>query len=254
MSTPPRLSIVIPAYNEASRITPSLQSILAFLEAEKLSAEVLVVNDGSTDGTADVVRRFVAPFARAGELRVLENPGNRGKGYSVKHGVLDSRGEHVLFTDSDLSSPIEEYRKLAAALERERASIAIGSRALDDSQVVVHQSWLRESLGRAFNLLVRSLTRLPFRDTQCGFKLFTREAARGVFALQTLDGFGFDVEVLYIAKLLGFRTVEVPVVWKNVEGSRVGAMSGARAFLDVLHVLKRSSNGAYRPARREGRG
>ena len=251
MSTAPGLSIVVPAYNEAARIVPSLESILAFVATEHVTAEVLVVDDGSTDRTADVVRGFIPRFAETAELRLLSNPGNRGKGYSVRHGVLESSGDEVLFTDSDLSSPIDEYRKLAEPIRRGKAAIAIGSRAIEGSQVVVHQSRVRETSGRLFNLLVRALTGLPFRDTQCGFKLFTRTAARAIFPLQTLDGFGFDVEILYIARRLGFPAVEVPVVWRNVEGSRVGMMNGAKAFADVLRVLKRDSNGLYRPS--EGR-
>jgi glycosyltransferase involved in cell wall biosynthesis len=254
MSTPapkgtPRLSIVLPAYNEASRIVPSLESIQDYLTSHRIDAEVIVVDDGSTDGTPDVVRRLIPRFERGSMLRVLLNPGNRGKGYSVRHGVLDSTGEQVLFTDSDLSSPIEEYAKLAAPIERREAAIAIGSRALPNSRVEVHQSRLREAYGRAFNAIVRAATGLPFRDTQCGFKLFTRAAAQSVFSLQVLEGFGFDVEILYIAKKLGIPAVEIPVVWRNVEGSRVRLMSGAQAFLDVLKVLRQDAKGGYTPPR-----
>ncbi|MBM3526326.1 MAG: glycosyltransferase family 2 protein, partial [Alphaproteobacteria bacterium] len=216
-----QLSIVIPAYNEAERIGPTLERILAFLEEEGIRAEALVVDDGSTDGTAEVVRAFAPRFATIGRLGLLDHERNRGKGYSVRQGMLAAGGEHVLFTDSDLSTPIEEYPRLAAPLRRGDAEIAIGSRALDRSRVQVRQTWIRETSGRTFNLVVRKLTGLPFQDTQCGFKLFTRRAAQAVFALQTLEGFGFDVEVLYIATKLGFRAVEIPVVWRNVEGSRV---------------------------------
>src|SRR5436309_1007258 len=181
---PRRLSIVIPAYNEESRILPTLEQIRSFLQAEKIDAEILVVNDGSTDRTAEVVEKQIASLRPIAELQVLHNPGNRGKGYSVRHGMLKAAGERVLLTDSDLSSPIEEYRKLAAPLDRGEASIAIGSRSLKESQVQTHQSWWREYSGRTFNVLVRTITRLPFRDTQCGFKLFTCEAVRAVFPLQ----------------------------------------------------------------------
>jgi glycosyltransferase involved in cell wall biosynthesis len=243
------ISIVIPAYNEAARIGPSLERVLVFIQEERVRAEVLVVDDGSSDGTAEVVRAFIPRFAAIGQLRLLENPRNRGKGFSVRRGVLEAGGVQILFTDSDLSSPIEEYRKLAAPIRRGDAAIAIGSRALEHSRVEVRQSWIRESSGRGFNVLVRTLTGLPFRDTQCGFKLFTRAAARSVFSLQTLDGFGFDVETLYIAKKLGFRTVEIPVLWRNVEGSRVRLLSGARAFVDVVRVLRHDAQGRYRGAR-----
>jgi glycosyltransferase involved in cell wall biosynthesis len=245
---------VIPAFNEAERIAPSLERVLVFIEQEQTRAEVLVVDDGSADGTAEVVRAFVPRFAGIAPLRLLENGRNRGKGFSVRRGMLEAGGDQILFTDSDLSSPIEEYRKLAAPIRRGDASIAIGSRALEHSQVEIRQSWIRESYGRGFNVLVRKLTGLPFHDTQCGFKLFTRTAARPVFALQTLDGFGFDVEVLYIAKKLGFRTVEIPVVWRNVEGSRVRLLSGARAFVDVVRVLRQDSQGRYRSLQSTGSG
>jgi glycosyltransferase involved in cell wall biosynthesis len=245
MWMPRRLSIVIPAYNEESRILPTLGKIHRFLETEKIEAEILVVNDGSTDRTAEVVETQIASLRPIADLQVLHNPGNRGKGYSVRHGMLKAEGERVLFTDSDLSSPIEEYRKLAAPLDRGEASIAIGSRALKDSQVQTHQSLWREYSGRTFNVVVRAVARLPFRDTQCGFKLFSREAARAVFPLQPLDGFGFDVEILYIARKLGYCAAEIPVVWRDVAASRVRLSSGARAFLDILRVRIQDLKGVY---------
>src|SRR3989442_6504214 len=166
---PPRLSIVIPAYNEESRIVHTLEQIRSFLESEKMNAEILVVNDGSTDRTNEVLEKQSPSFGSTATLQVLQNPGNRGKGYSVRHGILSSHGERALFTDSDLSSPIEEYRKLAEPLDSGEASVAFGSRALRESQVQTHQSWWREYSGRTFNLFVRAIFRLPFRDTHCGF-------------------------------------------------------------------------------------
>jgi len=239
------LSIVMPAYNEVARIRPSLEVIRSFLIRHSIAAEVLVVDDGSTDGTAEVVRSLNAEFEPAGPLRILQNPGNRGKGYSVRHGMIESRGARVLFTDTDLSSPIEEYFKLAAPLDRGEASIAFGSRALPESRLGVRQSRMREYSGRSYNLAVRILAGLPFRDTQCGFKLFTREAADAVFPLQTIDGFGFDVEVLYIARKLGIRMAEVPVAWSHVEGSHVKLLNGARAFWDILRVRYQDLTGGY---------
>ena len=240
---------MIPAYNEESRILPTLERIHRFLETENVDAEILVVNDGSTDRTAEVVEKQIASLRPRAELQLLHNPGNRGKGYSVRHGMLKAEGERVLFTDSDLSSPIEEYRKLAAPLERGEASIAIGSRALKESQVQTHQSWWREYSGRTFNVLVRAIARLPFRDTQCGFKLFTCEAVRAVFPLQTIDGFGFDVEILYIARKLGYCAAEIPVVWRDVGASHVRLSSGARAILDILRVRFQDLKGVYNGAR-----
>lgn len=242
----PQLSVVIPAFNEAERIIPSLQKVREFIQSQNLTTEVLVVNDGSKDGTAEAVKGQISSFKSPATLQLLENPSNRGKGYSVRHGILRSTGDLVLFSDSDFSSPIEEYHKLAAPLKAGEASIAIGSRAVKGSQVVTHQPWLRESSGRCFNLVVRAISGLPFRDTQCGFKLFTRQAADAVFRLQTVEGFGFDVEILYIARKLRLRTVEVPVVWNDRTGTRVRLLSdGAHMLMDLLRVHYQDLSGKY---------
>lgn len=240
------LSIVIPAFNEASRIVPTLDKICAFLSASRMTAETIVVNDGSTDDTSESVRLQISRFESITALRLLENPGHRGKGYSVRHGVLKSTGAEVLFTDSDLSSPIEEYGKLAEPIRRGVAAIAFGSRALKESRLGQRESPVREFFGRTFNLFVRGLAGLPFKDTQCGFKLFTRKAADAVFPLQTVDGFGFDVEILYIARKLGFRMVEVPVVWSHDERTRIHVLrDGIRMGLDVLKVRLQDFSGKY---------
>jgi glycosyltransferase involved in cell wall biosynthesis len=201
-------------------------------------AEIVVVDDGSTDNTVQL--------ARDAGVRVLENPGNRGKGYSVRHGMLEAKGEWALFTDADLSSPIGEVEKLWSAAERERAQVAVGSRALDRALVGVHQPLLREAMGRVFNAAMRTVTGLGFKDTQCGFKLFETSAARQVFSRQQLDGFGFDVEVLFIARKLGLRSVEVPVRWDNVEGTKVSLLLGFAAFLDLLKVRRNALQGKYK--------
>ncbi len=233
------LSIIIPAYNEAKRLPASLVKVGEYLSGARWDfAEVLVVDDGSTDNTVQV--------AREAGVRVVPNPGNRGKGYSVKHGMLEAKGEWVLFTDADLSSPIGEVEKLWSAVEREGAQVAIGSRALDRSLVGVHQPLLREAVGRVFNAAMRLITGLNFKDTQCGFKLFQTSAGREVFSRQLLDGFGFDVEVLFIAKKLGFKSVEVPVRWDNVEGSKVSLLLGFAAFLDLLKVHRNALQGKYK--------
>ena len=232
------LSIIIPAYNEAKRLPASLVKVREYLSASPWEfAEVVVVDDGSTDDTVQV--------ARDAGVRVLQNPGNRGKGYSVKHGMLEAKGEWALFTDADLSSPIGEVEKLWSALVREPAQVAVGSRAVDRSLVGVHQPWLREAVGRVFNAAMRLVTGLPFKDTQCGFKLFQTSAGREVFSRQQLDGFGFDVEVLFIAKQLGFRSLEVPVRWDNVEGTKVSLLLGFAAFLDLLKVRRNGLQGKY---------
>ena len=202
-----------------------------------------MVDDGSRDSTAAVIREFAArhPF-----VRLLQNPGNRGKGYSVRHGMQKAQGDWILSTDADLSSPLEEVDKLLAAVDREQAAAAIGSRGLDRSLVGVHQAAMREWSGRLFNVIMRAATGLPFRDTQCGFKLFRSDAARVIFPRQKLDGFGFDVEDLLIARIHGFKVVEVPVRWDNVEGTKVSALTGARAFWDLLVVRWHQLCGRYR--------
>jgi len=233
---------VVPAYNEAARLPLTLPKFAEFCRNHG-SVELLIVDDGSRDRTATLVEEFAAthPFTR-----LVRNPGNRGKGYSIRHGVEEAAGDWILSTDADLSSPIEEFAKLYAAAQREQAVIAIGSRALDRSLVGIHQGPLREYAGRFFNVVMRVATGLPFRDTQCGFKLFRRDAARVIFPRQLLDGFGFDVEDLMIARIHGFKAVEVPVRWDNVEGTKVGGLNGARAFWDLALGRWNHLRGRYR--------
>lgn len=238
------LSIIIPAYNEESRLPSTLDRIVEYLRTKEWSfVEVLVVDDGSRDGTAELVKRY---HSRANAVQLLSNPGNRGKGYAVRHGMLKARGEWLLITDSDLSAPIEELDLLWRSAEEKNAKIAIGSRALDRSLIAVHQPVIREFSGRVFNFLMRLATGLPFRDTQCGFKLFHFSAAKIIFPKQQLDGFGFDVEDLFIARLKGISTIEVPVRWANVEGTRVSMMSGVKAFWDLVSIRWNQLLGRYR--------
>jgi dolichyl-phosphate beta-glucosyltransferase len=233
------LSIIIPAYNEQKRLPGTLARVREYLAASSWEfAEIIVVDDGSRDGTVKL--------AEAAGARVLRNPGNRGKGYSVRHGILEAKGEWALFSDADLSSPIEDVERLWGAAEREHAPVVIGSRAVDRSLVGVHQPFFREMSGRFFNLAMRAVTGLPFHDTQCGFKLFEHAAAREIFKRQTLDGFGFDVEVLYIASHLGYRTLEVPVRWNDVAGTKVSMLLGAKGFLDPIKVRWNGVRGKYR--------
>jgi dolichyl-phosphate beta-glucosyltransferase len=228
------LSIVIPAYNEEKRLPQTLRGVLDWLARGTFSFfEVIVVDDGSRDGTA----RVVDEFAQENKcLRLARNPGNRGKGYAVRHGMLEAKGEWILYTDADLSSPIAELEKLCRAAREHDAGVAIGSRAVDRSLVEVHQPALRELSGRCFNLAMRMVTGLPFRDTQCGFKLYRAAAARQIFSRQKQEGFSFDVEDLLIAKKLGVRTVEVPVRWANVEGTKVRLSQGMKSFLDLVKI------------------
>jgi len=238
------ISIVIPAYNEEKRLPATLDAVLACLRARNLDFEVLVVNDGSTDGTPALVERWRAANP---EVRLVSNPGNRGKGYSVRHGMLEAFNDWVLFSDADLAAPIEEADKLLAAVAEQKADAAIGSRAVDRSLIEVHESRFREFAGICFNRIVRLVTGLRFWDTQCGFKLFSRRAAREVFRRQRLDGFGFDVEVLVIARLLGYRTVEVPVRWRHGEGTKVRMLNDSlRMFADVFQIRWNQMKGLYK--------
>ena len=238
MSHKPFLSVIIPAFNEATRLPRSLERITAHLEGSGRAYELVVVDDGSSDGTAERARGV------SGTITVLRNDVNRGKGHAVRRGMLAARGTWRLMTDADLSTPIEEVERFLE-VGKGGADVVIASRTLPGANIEVHQPWYRENMGRVFNLVVRALAVPGIHDTQCGFKLFTRPAAQAVFRLQKLDGFGFDVEILYIAQKLGFGMVEIPVVWRNVEGSQVRLLSGARAFLDVLRVLREDAKGSY---------
>lgn len=233
------ITIIIPAFNEEKRLPSTLAAVQEYLAGSSWEfSEIVVVDDGSRDATAAA--------AEAAGVRVLRNPGNHGKGYSVRHGMLEAQGDWTLFSDADLSTPIEELEKLWDRAAREGARCAIGSRALDRSLIGTHQPAFRENMGRVFNLLMRLETGLPFRDTQCGFKLFETAAAREIFSRQRINGFGFDVEVLYIAKHLGYRTLEVPVRWNDVAGTKVSMMLGAMGFLDPLKVRWDGLTGKYR--------
>jgi len=239
----PSVSIIIPAYNEEARLPATLGAVVAYLRQKNFAfVEVVVVDDGSRDGTVELVERWRRDHAC---IRLLKNPGNRGKGFTVRHGVLDAKGDWILYTDADLSAPIAELDKLMAAAQRVEAQVAIGSRAIDRSLVGVHQSAFRELSGRAFNVLMRLITGLPFLDTQCGFKLFSAAAAREIFSRQQLDGFSFDVEDLVIAKSLGLRAIEVPVVWNNVEGTKVSTLAGVASFLALIGIRWRALTGRY---------
>jgi len=242
------LSLVVPAYNEESRLPPSLDRMVAYLRnGGPQPAEILVVDDGSKDRTGEIVREAAARLNGDGvEIKLVENPGNRGKGYSVRHGMLEARGEWVLFTDADLSAPIEELDKLLEVVRKGNYDGAIGSRALDRALVGKHQPMMRELSGRLFNMAVRLGAGLSYRDTQCGFKLFSRRAAQEIFRRQRLDRFGFDVEILYLAKKLGFQIAETPVRWNDVEGTKVSLLSGADAFLDIARVRWNDLLGRYR--------
>jgi dolichyl-phosphate beta-glucosyltransferase len=211
------LSIVIPAYNEEQRLPATLDRIAGYLACSPIPVEeILVVDDGSRDATAALIRE------RKGIVHLVSNPGNRGKGYAVRNGMLAAKGDWIL------------------------SMVAIGSRALDRRLVKVHQPMMREVSGRAFNMVMRMVTGLPFRDTQCGFKLFHKDAAKDIFSRQIEDGFSFDVEDLMIARALGLRSIEVPVEWSNVEGTKVSLAQGMKSFADLLRIRGRAVRGTYK--------
>jgi len=236
------VSVVIPAYNEEARLGATLDRILDYARESDLDCEILVVDDGSADGTAALARTY----ADRG-VRLLENPGNRGKGYSVRHGMLEGTRSLVLFSDADLSTPIEELDKLAAPILAGDADASIGSRAVAGANVEVSQPIYRVAMGKIFNRFVRVVAVGGFADTQCGFKLFTRESAQAVFGRQRFEGFSFDVEILYIAHLLGLRVAEVPVRWINSPDTRVSAVrDSVRMFADLFKIRWNGIRGCYR--------
>lgn len=239
----PELSVVIPAYNEEARLGATLEKVLAYLEGRRIPFEVLVVDDGSRDRTAAVAERFAGRGAR-----LLRLPANRGKGAATRHGVAASRGRRVLMTDADLSTPIEEVAKLEPRLAG--AEVAIGSRAVADADVRLHQPRYRELMGKTFNLLIRLLGVRGVRDTQCGFKLLAGDVARELFAGMVTDGFAFDVELVWLARRRGYRVVEVGVVWLNSPASRVHPLADPpRMILDILRFRWQHRRGARRAAR-----
>lgn len=238
----PQYSIIIPAYNEGARLGATLDRVLSYVAEHGWAAEVIVVNDGSRDNTEELVQtRAKANPA----LRLVENPGNHGKGYSVRNGMLKANGEILLFTDADLSAPIEQASKLFAAVEA-GADVAVGSRWLQPDLQAQRQSVLRQFYGRSFNLVLRFLLGLKYKDTQCGFKAFRRKAAQTLFSMQTIDGWGFDAELLYIADRLRMNIKEVPVVWSDAAGTRIHPLrDGMKMIAEVLRIRWNALRGKY---------
>ena len=229
----PTYSIIIPAYNESQRIAATLEKVLAYIAKMGWAAEVIVVNDGSRDSTAEIVRDWMR---RNPIVRLVENPRNRGKGYSVRHGMMEAAGEVLLFTDADLSSPIYEAEKLIAAIQQ-GADIAIGSRWLRADLQTERQPLYRQFFGRVFNLLLRIVLGLRFKDTQCGLKAFTARAAQSIFPRQRIERWGFDPEILFLANKAGMLTAELPVEWAHDEGSKIHPVpDGLRMFADLLRI------------------
>lgn len=245
----PKFSIVIPAYNEHRRIGWTLRRIMDYLHQAKWDAEVVVVNDGSRDDTAEIISAFASQNP---EVRLVNNPGNQGKGYAVRNGMLNARGEFLLFTDADLSSPIAEAGKLLAALGA-GADVAIGSRWLDPSLQTERQPLKRRIYSRTFNLYLRIFLGLQFHDTQCGFKAFTRRAAELIFPRQQITRWGFDPEILYIARKLKLKVAEVPVIWGHDDRSTIHPLKdGVRMGVDALKVLGHAIKGTYQTGSSDG--
>ena len=238
----PQLSIVIPAYNESARIEHALERVLSCVAERAWDAEVLVVDDGSKDDTAAIVQRWMAQHPR---LHLVQNPGNKGKGYSVRNGLLQAAGDIVMFTDADLSAPMEEAERLLDAIA-EGADVAIGSRWMDRTRQTIHQPLYRQFFGRCFNWVTRTIMGLPYKDTQCGFKAFKRDAAQVIFRLQTIERWGFDPEILFIARKLKYVIREVSVTWGHDERSRMSYLKdGIKMLEDMARIRANSIAGRY---------
>ncbi len=236
------LSIIIPAFNEESRIEDTLEKICQYFRNNSYISEIVVVDDGSTDNTFEIVTKMTSKIE---DLMVVSNGTNRGKGYSVRNGFLKSKGQFLLFSDADMSTPIREVEKLIHFL-RNGFDIAIGSRGLKESDIVIHQPYYREMMGKVFNIFVRMLAIGDFRDTQCGFKVFARKAALEITKRQRIERFSFDVEMLYIAKRLGYRIREVPIQWFNSPSTKVNAIIDSfRMFTDLIRIRLNDWKGLY---------
>jgi dolichyl-phosphate beta-glucosyltransferase len=237
----PFLSIIIPAYNEEARLSETLPLLKAYLDRQEYSSEVVLVDDGSEDRTTEVFHEFFTPERG----RSFKNAPNRGKGYSIRRGVEEARGEVVLFSDADFSTPIEEFPKLHQHIQN-GFDVAIGSRSLPESDVDVRQAWVRESMGKMFNLLVQGIILRGFKDTQCGFKCVLRKDAVSIFSKMTIDGFGYDVEFLFLAQKNGLKIKETPVLWRNHPDSRVRIVQDSfRMLMDLITVRFRDWFGQY---------
>lgn len=240
------ISIIVPAYAESDRVGSTITAILGYIESSAISAELIVVDDGSPDNTSEVARSHCSQFPTA-STNVIRYEQNRGKGYAVKTGMLAASGKVALFSDADLSTPIEELPKLVDPILADEYDVTFGSRALDRSLIGTHQPWRREQGGKVFNLVVRMMTGMPFWDTQCGFKAFDLEKFRPLLDVMQIDRFGFDVEFLYVAKLHGLRLKEIPVRWDNDDRSKVNVMRDSlRMFNEVRQIRNNARKGVYK--------
>ena len=241
----PDVSIIIPAYNESDRLGGPLKIILDFISSTRLNAEIVVVDDGSSDDTAEVAKNVFAA-APGVDTSVIRYDDNRGKGFAVKTGLLAAKADVALFTDADLSTPIEEMSKLVEPIQSGEFDATFGSRAIDRSLIGTHQPWRREQGGRVMNLLIKMMSGLPFYDTQCGFKAFNMQKFRPLLDLMTIDRFGFDIEFLFVADHNGLRLSEIPVRWNDVAGSKVSVLRDTRRMVSELAQIRRNAkNGVY---------
>ena len=242
----PDISIVIPAFNESERLGAPLRKVLAYLKEHQPDSEVIVVDDGSSDDTAQVAKAAFDEFPAVGS-QVVRYDANRGKGFAVRTGLKAATADIALFSDADLSTPIEEMTKLVEPIRRGEFDVTFGSRALDRSLIGTHQPWHREQGGRVMNLLIRTMSGLDFSDTQCGFKAFSMTKFRPMLDLMQIDRFGFDVEFLFVAALHGLRLAEIPVRWNDVAGSKVSGFRDARRMVNELRVIRsRARKGLYK--------
>lgn len=236
----PTLSIIIPAFDEEFRVGETIRQILSFIEKENLSAELIVVDDGSKDSTSEVAKKTVAEFPNV-KAQVIRYEENRGKGFAVRTGLMAAIGEIALFSDADLSTPIGEISKLVEPIKHGDFDVTFGSRALDRSLIGTRQPWRREQGGKVFNLIVRIATNLPYWDTQCGFKAFNMEKFRPLLKLMVVDRFGFDVEFLYVANIHGLRLKEIPVRWNNYDGTKVSVFRDSVQMLSEVRQIRRNA-------------
>ncbi|MFC1690536.1 dolichyl-phosphate beta-glucosyltransferase [Nanoarchaeota archaeon] len=234
------ISIVIPAYNEEKRIGNSLKKILSYLKKNKFNFEIIVVDDGSTDNTIKIVKKINS------NIRIIKNNSNKGKGFSVRKGILSANKQLILFSDADLSTPIEELPRLIKAIEDDY-DLAIGSRAITGAKIEIHQPFYREAIGRIFNKIVQTIATWGIKDTQCGFKLFKKKTAKEIFSRLTINNFGFDVEAIFIAKKKGYKIKEIPITWINSAGSKVSPVKDSiKMFLDLFKIRIYSLLGKYK--------
>ena len=237
------LSVIIPAYNEEKRVLPTLRKICAYLSAKDFPYEIIVVDDGSTDNTLQMIKNFASSN---NHLVILTNEQNSGKGYSVRKGMLSARGEYAFFTDADLSTPIEEIEKCLPYLIN-GYDVVIGSRSMPGSDVLVHQPWYREKMGKIFNFMVNMVLLKGIIDTQCGFKGFKREAVKTIFSKCKIDGFSFDVEALYLSRKYNFKIKEIPIRWENSALSKVSPIKHSlQMFKDLIGIKIKDLKGDYK--------